>query len=513
MAVLDPSVCVCAIFAALAVGIAFFYRWITSKHDYFLKQGINGPTPTIPTGSWRRAWKLQAGEEDLARLKRYGKVHGTFDGPIPNLIIAEPQLIRQVLHEQSSKYRSRRAYRVKNQILHKSLLAIEGTEPKSIKEVTNAALSSENIKKLVPRMNKAVDTFTQLIIRESKADAKVNVSKCVIEYLSDALAFTMFGLDLNADEKLKKQFNMTINCAFAVVNPKSAFSISPFLFESLGTLDDFVLRKDCLGFLSDLCYSVLKQRRSQEVSTEGKAVDFLDLLLSAAEEEKKQAVKNKGVDEKEVELLLTDMEIVSQCVSVVLTVAQLSRSSLALSLYTLGSLPSIQDRLRNEVENLLQKHSASTYELVQECEYLDMFLGEILRLYPLEYRLERECVENTTLGEAKVEQGTLVSVPIYAIHRLEEYYPDPETFQPERFSPENASKRDHSIYLPFGQAGTNSSNIGIRMGVLLTKLAVAVLVSAFQMSSVEGAKVPATLQNGFTVIPQPEELWVKATVK
>lgn len=30
--------------------------------------------------------------------------------------------------------------------------------------------------------------------------------------------------------------------------------------------------------------------------------------------------------------------------------------------------------------------STSSYELVQECEYLDMFLGEVLRLYPIEYR-------------------------------------------------------------------------------------------------------------------------------
>lgn len=72
--------------------------------------------------------------------------------------------------------------------------------------------------------------------------------------------------------------------------------------------------------------------------------------------------------------------------SVVLTVAQASKCSLALCLHTLGALPSIQDRLRSDIDRLLAKYSASSYELVQECEYLDMFLGEILRLYPLEYR-------------------------------------------------------------------------------------------------------------------------------
>lgn len=44
--------------------------------------------------------------------------------------------------------------------------------------------------------------------------------------------------------------------------------IIPVLFESLGSLDDFVLRKDCLSFLTSLCFSVLKKRQSEEVGVE-----------------------------------------------------------------------------------------------------------------------------------------------------------------------------------------------------------------------------------------------------
>lgn len=41
-------------------------------------------------------------------------------------------------------------------------------------------------------------------------------------------------------------------------------------------------------------------------------------------------------------------------------------------------------------------------------------------------------MEAATLGEVKLETGSVVSVPIYAIHRHPDFYPDPETFQPER---------------------------------------------------------------------------------
>lgn len=45
---------------------------------------------------------------------------------------------------------------------------------------------------------------------------------------------------------------------------------------------------------------------------QGKPLDFLDLLLASAEEEKKQAAKDKEIDLDKVEILLTDVEIVSQ---------------------------------------------------------------------------------------------------------------------------------------------------------------------------------------------------------
>lgn len=43
-------------------------------------------------------------------------------------------------------------------------------------------------------------------------------------------------------------------------------------------------------------------------------MDFLDLLLASAEDEKKHAAKDKEIDLDKVEILLTDIEIVSQVI-------------------------------------------------------------------------------------------------------------------------------------------------------------------------------------------------------
>ena len=49
-----------------------------------------------------------------------------------------------------------------------------------------------------------------------------------------------------------------------------------------------------------------------------------------------------------------------------------------------------------------------------------------------------------------VEKGKIVDIPIYSFHHDEEYFPNPEEFQPERFLPENKQNIKPGTYLPFG---------------------------------------------------------------
>jgi len=48
-----------------------------------------------------------------------------------------------------------------------------------------------------------------------------------------------------------------------------------------------------------------------------------------------------------------------------------------------------------------------------------------------------------------------VIIPIYAIQNDPNIYPDPEVFDPERFSAENVKQRNSMYYLPFGDGPRN----------------------------------------------------------
>lgn len=77
---------------------------------------------------------------------------------------------------------------------------------------------------------------------------------------------------------------------------------------------------------------------------------------------------------------------------------------------------------------------------------------ETLRMHPAAPTLFRVCVENYKIPDSHVtiEKGTGIVISISGLHRDSRHFPEPEKFNPERFSKENSSKRSPYVYLPFG---------------------------------------------------------------
>lgn len=76
-----------------------------------------------------------------------------------------------------------------------------------------------------------------------------------------------------------------------------------------------------------------------------------------------------------------------------------------------------------------------------------------MRMYPAFYNMLRRCCENYKIPNTNVviDKGTIVAIPLFALHYDEEYFPDPNKFDPDRFSKDNVQNRKPCVYMPFGE--------------------------------------------------------------
>lgn len=58
-------------------------------------------------------------------------------------------------------------------------------------------------------------------------------------------------------------------------------------------------------------------------------------------------------------------------------------------------------------------------------------------------------------SEVTIKKDTVVVISISGIHHNPEIYPEPEKFNPLRFSDENVAERSPYVYLPFGHGPRN----------------------------------------------------------
>ncbi|XP_075422081.1 cytochrome P450 3A29-like isoform X2 [Ascaphus truei] len=148
-------------------------------------------------------------------------------------------------------------------------------------------------------------------------------------------------------------------------------------------------------------------------------------------------------------------------------------------------------RFRNTRQKGIQ--APPTYDALTQMEYLDMAINETLRLFPAAGRIERVCKRTTEINGLTIPGGVVTMIPAYVLHRNPEFWPEPEEFQPERFSKENRETQEPYTFLPFGAGPRNC--IGMRFALLNMKVAITVLVQNFTFQPCKETPIPLEIDS------------------
>jgi cytochrome P450 len=126
---------------------------------------------------------------------------------------------------------------------------------------------------------------------------------------------------------------------------------------------------------------------------------------------------------------------------------------LRLVLYHVFNNPEILQRLRTELQTLSSPDDFMDLKKLEQLPYLTSIIMEALRMSPaIGSRMARIVPDKDTLyGDWIIPAGTPVGMTTILMHNDEELYPEPYSFNPDRWMDMETRKKSSKIYAPFSR--------------------------------------------------------------
>jgi cytochrome P450 len=146
---------------------------------------------------------------------------------------------------------------------------------------------------------------------------------------------------------------------------------------------------------------------------------------------------------------MSDELVLSESMQLLVAGHETSSNALSWVLYLLTSHPDYLERVRQEFHSVLGEAPLSFVD-VPKFEFATQVILEALRLYPPFWMIDRMAVADDRVGDLAIPRGSTVIVFVHGAHHAQRHWPNPESFEPERFAKANEKLHTPFTHLPFG---------------------------------------------------------------
>jgi cytochrome P450 len=146
---------------------------------------------------------------------------------------------------------------------------------------------------------------------------------------------------------------------------------------------------------------------------------------------------------------MTDTEVRDEVMTLLLAGHETTANALSWTFYLLSQHPEAAANLQKELDEVLGSRLPGT-EDVPRLQYTEKVISESLRLFPPAWGIGRRSLVDQTIGPYRVPAESIVLLSPFVTQRDSRFFPEPDRFMPERWTPEWKASLPPFAYFPFG---------------------------------------------------------------
>ncbi|XP_066594083.1 cytochrome P450 6j1-like [Prorops nasuta] len=497
---MDAATILAAILGGFVLLILYFLLAHQNAKNYWKKRGIPQVPGSLPVVGntlplLTQTHNLITLMEELYNMNKDSSMVGYLHMFRPALLVRDPDLVKTVLQVEFQNFNENflMLSPENDPLLCRNPFFSTGQFWIAGRKRLTYAFSSMRLKVLVESIRVVSHKLDAYIAKQlrGKDSLEVELKDLFARFTLEAVANAGFGMEGFSFDDEKHPGSLK-EMAAKVLQPNTIDNIKFVLILSTPTLSKLLrlsfLSAEIDRYFRSLVKEIIRVRKEETVPRN----DFFQLMSDLEKSEGEQI----------------DIEsMTAYCLSFLVDGYETSSTTLAYVGFVLAKYPDVQEKAREEVKSVLAKHKNTiNYDCLKELTYMDQVISEAMRIYPTAGALTKMCTKETRLTGSDglscvIEKGTQVIIPVKGLHNDPKYWKDPEVFDPERFSKENAKDIRKFTYTPFGEGPRQC--VGMRMAQMQMKAALTAVLDKYSLELSPRTRLPLKMDPQIGIIGNP----------
>ncbi len=380
----------------------------------------------------------------MEKYRKYGKIFRSHALLQKTVVMVGPEANEILLKDQQKLFSSKKAWDpFLDKLFPNGLMLMDFGDHKLNRRILQAAFKKDVLANYVGTMNPMIAQRLAALPHNREVAFKDEIKALLL----DVAAQVFMGVEIGDEAaKINRAFVHAMEASLAIVKLPIPGTTWKKGLDGRKVLEAFIEQH-------------IHRKRAQQSD------DFFSQFCHARDEEGN---------------FLSDEAVRDHIIFLLFAAHDTTTSTLCSAVYLLAKNPEWQDKLLEEFDALA--HSAPSFDDLGQLPLASYVMQETLRMYPPVPVIPRRTVRETEIFGYRIPANTSIGISPLMTHYLEEWWTEPQRFDPMRFSPERAEHKKHFYqWLPFG--GGSHKCIGLNFAEIQVKIVLFHLLKRYRIEA------------------------------